>query len=187
MKTIKLYFFLTLIAIQLHAQLPATVVSDPKSYGFYAEQVAQGAETVSAVNQQIDLLTDVKEKLEKVSNAVKQARLLRNIIGMGTRLKTKTEANFNLISDTDLFSPSELRALFESTNIILSAMERTTKIANDVLSDGFFNMSDAERIEMLRELEADIAALSSEMDVLFFRYRSESERRMLDVLFGAGE
>lgn len=157
-KKIVLISFLCFISNILFGQVssPVQIVNDPTNLAKIKEMVESGEKTVGLMNRQLKYIEDAKEQLVKVSSYVKTARSTRRALERAKSLATTiTQAQDDLIKlDLDAKTMDSYSADMKA--IYSSSLEIVEELAT-VLTDGSLNMSDAERLNIIRQQDQELS------------------------------
>lgn len=158
MKKIVLISFLCFASNILFGQVssPVQIVNDPTNLAKIKEMVESGEKTVGLMNRQLKYIEDAKEQLVKVSSYVKTARSTRRALERAKSLATTiTQAQDDLIKlDLDAKTMDSYSADMKA--IYSSCLEIVEELAT-VLTDGSLNMSDAERLNIIRQQDEELS------------------------------
>lgn len=182
------------LACSLHAQ--TVVVSDPTSIAQrlllatqemdeMIEQKYKFVEQIELLKKQAQEAQKVRERLQKVSNAIKKGH---EIVGILTQAEHLMELNKKIrhsimdkatsLSDETILGYVELMVQYttEISNIVIEA-KKAVQDNNDLLEDsgeerndsGSHKMSDAERIERLRQVKEDLREIHDKIATIYYR------------------
>lgn len=142
-------FILTLvICFSIHNTMKAQLATtDPGSYAYYAQLATQGIQSISIATEQLEEVKEAADKLQKVSSAVKQGELAYAIVN-NLKQCASTIKSFDKNLDK-VRSDSRKTSLRIQAGSLIKDLDVLSSIQNEVLTDGFFEMKDSERIILL--------------------------------------
>lgn len=142
-------FILTLvICFSIHNTMKAQLsTTDPGSYAYYAQLAAQGIESIGIATEQLEQVKEAADKLKKVSSVVKQGELAYAIVN-NLKECASTIKGFDKELDR-VRSDRKKTSLRIQAGSLIKDLDVLSSIQNEVLTDGFFEMGDSERITLL--------------------------------------
>lgn len=122
----------------------AMIVSDVTANQTLASQLTSSGKQLAQLEKSYKLLKDAEKKFQKVNSIVTSVYKVKDIID----LQTEAIENIKLVlKNTNLKGKKRERLVKTLTNNLVSITRRVS-IVTDVLQDGFFDMTDKERIDM---------------------------------------
>jgi hypothetical protein len=174
---------ITVFALTLALYLPdrATAqgmpVYDNTNFISLGKQLIESAKQTAELLKMVDELNTIREKIEKVNNAVKQYRAVRDITRNNEQLFEMVRDDFREILNSPYIRGDEVETISNAFNGIIEHSLDQLEFMGQVLSSDFLNMTDAERLEILEaqreaseEMVADIQLKRRRYDlVISFR------------------
>ena len=179
-----IFLFTIFIGTVAFAQLP-TLVSDPTTHIRMGAVIAQSAKEVQEARKIFLTLKETADFIKKVSKSIKQLDLIARVIHNQAVAFQRAQDAMKRATESGQFSVSELNMITYNFTILLSATNRSVSLAQSLIEDGFFNMSDSERLELLIGLERGVN--SSRLDIvrLYEDYERTANKRKMISIFGA--
>ena len=165
--------------ILISAQVGGTVVApntDALLVKESAEDKARFLERMKVALEQSKLLLEAKEKLEKVSSAVKQSIQVK-------RLTEHQQECFELIQwvvkdiDENDYANVVVENSAEEIADLSIQLEQNISSSTKILSSNFFNMKDSERLKFIRELNEEVTEIENSL------YRLKRKNRRYNDLY----
>jgi hypothetical protein len=175
-------FFLTAIPFFSNGQ--ASVVTDPGSYTYLAEQAAQAGETVAQVKKQVDILQEARDAVQKISNTLRDIIVIDDIINNQTYAVKYAQDSYRRFEQSGNFTPAELAQILISFTAVLTVTANNIKLANAVVKDGFLKMNDAERLKALQGVLSDTRTAANDIILMEWRFNVIQQRKILGKAFG---
>ncbi len=152
-------------------------VYDNTNFISLGKQLIESAKQTAELLKMVDELNAVREKIEKVNNAVKQYQAVRDITRNNEQLFEMVRDDFRELLNSPYIDGDEVEAISNAFNDIIEHSLDQLDFMGQVLSSDFLNMTDAERLEILeaqreasREMVADIQLKKRRYDmVISFR------------------
>lgn len=123
------------------------------------QQIAEGVQQTQQLQQTFQVLKDAKDKVEQVSNAVKQIGQLQNIIN------EQVAAVQNASKIQQILSKKDKGANLEGVQYNLGKIQNSIALVQKVLSNGFFNMDDQSRIELIENQYKEVKSAGSNIKI----------------------
>lgn len=133
-----------------------TTVNDPTNKVQLVKIVAEAKKSYAVVNEQLELLKKAREGLTKISNTLRTIRMIDDIAAIQGDIFEYQQAAFQAARELRVVNTEEIADIIGALNSTLIASESSLSLANNVLADGFFDMTTAERLEMLRETKREL-------------------------------
>lgn len=152
-------------------------VYDNTNFISLGKQLIESAKQTAELLKMVDELNAVREKIEKVNNAVKQYQAVRDITRNNEQLFKMVRDDLRELLNSPYIHGDEVEAISNAFNDIIEHSLDQLDFMGQVLSSNFLNMTDAERLEILeaqreasREMVADIQLKKRRYDmVISFR------------------
>ncbi|MBW8244235.1 conjugal transfer protein [Muricauda oceani] len=154
-------------------------VYDNTNFLSLGKQLIESAKQTAELLKMVDELNAVREKIEKVNNAVKQYQAVRDITRNNEQLFQMVRDDLREILNSPYIHGDEVETISNAFNGIMEHSLGQLDFMGQVLSSDFLNMSDAERLEILEAQRADSQAMVADIQMKKRRYdRIISFRKM---------
>ena len=117
---------------------------------------------MTQIVQQTNYLLDAKEKLEKVSSHIKNAKMVKDLIEDEYELYELMVDAINVAKSKD-FSIEVVENLESNIETVLDRTNTNKEVLEGIIKNNYFSMSDAERLTFLKEASRDIKSAKSEV------------------------
>ncbi|GMN11339.1 hypothetical protein MTsPCn9_10540 [Croceitalea sp. MTPC9] len=168
----------TLIVITLFFLIPkghgvaqGMPVYDNTNFVSLIKQLVEAGKQTAEMLKMVNHLKEVKEKLEKVNNAVKQYKAVREINRNNQELLDMVNRDLREILNSPYIEPQEIDAVSGSFNTIIETSLDNLEFMGQVLSNDFLNMSDGERLEILEAQKEESQKMVADIQLKNKRYR----------------
>ena len=156
-------------------------VYDNTNFISLGKQLIESAKQTAELLKMVDELNAVREKIEKVNNAVRQYQAVRDITRNNEQLFEMVGDDLREVLNSPYIHGDEVESISNAFNGIIEHSLDQLDFMGQVLSSDFLNMTDAERLAILeaqreasREMVADIQLKKRRYDmVISFRKMQE--------------
>lgn len=138
-------------------------VYDNTNFVSLIKQLVESGKQTAELLKMVQHLKEAKEKLEKVNNAVRQYQAVRDITRDNQRLVDLVRKDLREILNSPYIHPDEVGIISRDFDAIIENSLSQLEFMEQVLSNDFLNMTDAERLTILeghrestRQMVADI-------------------------------
>ena len=153
-----IFSLLLFVSINLFSQCPVPqVVTDVTANKSLKLQLANSGQQLKQLEDNYAVLQDAKDKYEKVSSIVTSVFELKEIID----LQAEAIENTNLVLNNNNLKGKRLTNMLETLTKQVSSIEKHVTLIDQVLTDGFFDMTDKERVEMFESTREKVFFLTS--------------------------
>jgi len=146
-------------------------VYDNTSFISLVKQLVESAKQTSEMIKTVQFLKDAKETIEKVNNAVKQFEAVREINENNQALVSMVRNDLRGILNSPYIHPDEIDAVSNAFNTIIDGSLRNLEFMNQVLSNGFLKLNDAERLAILEGHREDSKKMVADITLKNKRYK----------------
>lgn len=146
-------------------------VYDNTNFVSLIKQLVEAGKQTAEMLKMVNHLKAVKEKLEKVNNAVKQYKAVREITENNQELLDMVNRDLREILNSPYIEPDEIDAVSSSFNTIIETSLENLDFMGQVLSSDFLNMSDGERLEILEAQREESKKMVADIQLKNKRYR----------------
>jgi hypothetical protein len=169
-KTIIVSAFL-LLASTRHIKAQGMPVYDNTSFISLVKQLVESAKQTSEMIKTVEFLKQAKETIEKVNNAVKQYEAVREINQNNEALVNMVRRDLRGILNSPYIHPNEIDAVSNAFNTIIDGSLRNLEFVNQVLSNDFLKLNDAERLAILEAQRDDSQKMVADITLKNKRYK----------------
>tara|TARA_R110001583_G_scaffold192614_1_gene359350 strand:+ start:61550 stop:62140 length:591 start_codon:yes stop_codon:yes gene_type:complete len=153
----------------LHAQ--GMPVYDNTNFISLAKSLVESAKQTSELLKTVEFLKQQKERIEMVSNVIKQLNVVRELTRNNQRLFDMVQNDLRELLNSPYIKPVEVNKISESFNAIIEQALDDLDFVSQLLANNTLNMTDAERIQFLREKELKSKEMVAEIEAKTRRYR----------------
>ena len=166
-----------------HSMAQGMPVYDNTNFITLGKQIIEAAKQTKNLLKTVEFMKQQKERIEKVSNVIKQLKAVREIARNNERLFNMVRDDLRDILNSPFIKPEEVTRVSESFNVIIDNALEDLKFVEQVLSSDFLKMTDAERATVLKEKEMRSKEMVAEVERKTKRYRDIiSFREMQDKI-----
>ncbi|MCK0160468.1 conjugal transfer protein [Allomuricauda sp. F6463D] len=165
------------IALTLAILMPAGAacqgmpVYDNTNFITLGKQIIESAKQTSELLKTVEFLQEQKERIEKVSDVIKQLKAVRELAKNNQRLFDMARNDLREILNSPHIHPEEVERISESFNAIIESSLEDLEFVEQILSSDFLKMTDAERATVLKEKEMRSKEMVGEIERKAKRYR----------------
>lgn len=124
-------------------------VYDNTNFISLAKQLVESAKQTAELLKMVEQLNAVREKIEKVNNAVRQYQAVRDITSNNEQLFEMVRDDLREVLNSPYIHGDEVEVISNAFNGIMEHSLDQLDFMGQVLSNDFLNMTDAERLEIL--------------------------------------
>tara|TARA_A100001391_G_scaffold119805_1_gene81510 strand:- start:339 stop:983 length:645 start_codon:yes stop_codon:yes gene_type:complete len=124
-------------------------VYDNTNFLSLGKQLIESAKQTAELLKMAEELNAVREKIEKVNNAVRQYQAVRDITKNNEELFEMVGDDLREVLNSPYIHGDEVEVITNAFNGIMEHSLNQLEFMEQVLSNDFLNMSDAERLEIL--------------------------------------
>ena len=145
------------LALILILYLPGRVtaqgmpVYDNTNFISLGKQLIESAKQTAELLNMVEELNAVREKIEKVNNAVRQYQAVRDITRNNEQLFEMVRDDLRDVLNSPYIHGDEVETISNAFNGIMEHSLGQLDFMGQILSNDFLNMSDAERLEVLED------------------------------------
>lgn len=165
------------IALTLAILMPAGAacqgmpVYDNTNFITLGKQIIESAKQTTELLKTVEFLREQKERIEKVSDVIKQLKAVRELAKNNQRLFDMVRNDLREILNSPHIRPEEVERISESFNAIIENSLEDLEFVEQILSSDFLKMTDAERATVLKEKEMRSKEMVGEIQRKAKRYR----------------
>lgn len=150
----KMQLTLLFLLLSIYGSAQVMVVNDLSANQTLTTQLATSTEQLTQLQKNYQLLKDAESKYKKINSIVMSVANIDKII----KLQSEAISDINLIMRHTNYTGKNKAHLSEFLNRLLVNMSEKVETASNVISEGFFDMTDKERIDMFEKLRQDVFA-----------------------------
>ncbi|PKA99607.1 hypothetical protein B0O79_3321 [Flavobacteriaceae bacterium MAR_2009_75] len=169
-KTIIISVFLV-IASTGQTKAQGIPVYDNTNFLSLIKQLFESAKQTSEMIKTVRFLKQAKETIEKVNSAVAQYEAVKEINENNEALVNMVRNDLRGILNSPYIHPDEIDAVSNAFNTIIDGSLRNLEFMNQVLSNDFLKLNDAERLEILETHRDDSQKMIADITLKNKRYK----------------
>ncbi|MUP46531.1 conjugal transfer protein [Gramella sp. BOM4] len=174
-KIILLFILITIYSGKSSAQ--GMPVYDNTNFLALAQSLIESTKQTSELFKTVKFLKEQKERIEQVSNIVKQLQVVREIIDNNQRLYETVQQDLREILNSPYIRADEVDQISDSFNSLIGNALLDLEFSRDLLTSNFLNMTDAERLAILEAQRLRSREMIHEIELKKRRYRAIIEFR----------
>ena len=166
-----------IIALTLAFLLPARAtcqgmpVYDNTNFISFAKSLVESAKQTSQLLKTVQFLKTQKDNIDKVNNVIKQLKAVKELAKNNQRLFDLVQDDLRAILNSPYIKPYEVNRISDSFNAIVENSLDGLEYIDQILSSDNLKMTDAERTEVLKEMELQSKEMVAEIEAKTRRYR----------------
>jgi hypothetical protein len=146
-------------------------VYDNTNFISFAKSLIESAKQTSQLLKTVQFLKTQKENIDKVNNVIKQLKAVRELVRNNQRLFDIVQDDLREILNSPYIKPDEVTKISKSFNSIIENSLDGLDYIDQILSSNNLKMTDAERAEVLKEMELQSKEMVAEIEAKTRRYR----------------
>lgn len=156
-------------------------VYDNTNFITLGKSLIESAKQSSQLLKTVSFLREQKERLDQVSNVIKQVKAVQEIVENNQDLYNSVQQDLREILNSPYVYPDEVDRISDSFNSIIELALEDLDFLQQLLTSNQLSMTDAERLAVLEAQKERSRAMRAEIDLRYKRYRSIiSVRKMQD-------
>ena len=181
MKSILLPLAFVLATLCVKAQV--ALVNDPSANKSLAISVAQGAQQVESGLAQLEYLKQAKASVSKVNKILYSVKEIEDTYEIQQQIIDKSNNYLQTLEKTKLLSPQEMVNIASNYNGLIAKTIEISESLDKILSDDLFEMSDAERLSFIKEINQEMRGKQMDAEILYEKYLTVVQRRGISRMF----
>jgi len=145
-------------------------VYDNTNFISLVKQIFESAKQTSEMIKTVKFLKQAKETIEKVNNAVKQYEAVKEITENNKALVNMVRRDLKGILNSPYIRPDEVEAVSDAFNTIIDGSLSNLEFMEQVLSNDFLKLNDAERLAILEAQRDDSKKMVADITLKNKRY-----------------
>ena len=146
-------------------------VYDNTNFVSLVKQLFESAKQTAEMIKTVQFLKDAKEAIEKVNNAVQQYEAVREITENNEALVNMVRNDRRGILNSPYIHPDEIDAVSNAFNSIINGSLNNLEFMQQVLSNNFLKMTDAERLSILEAQRDESKKMVADITLKNKRYK----------------
>lgn len=146
-------------------------VYDNTNFISFTKSLIESAKQTSQLLKTVQFLKTQKENIEKVNNVIRQLKAVREMARNNQRLFNIVQDDLREILNSPYIKPDEVNRVSESFNSIIENSLYGLEYIDQILSSNTLKMTDAERAEVLKDMELKSKEMVAEIEAKTKRYR----------------
>ena len=180
-KTILILVMAIFFSFKITAQ--GIPVYDNTNFISLAKSLIESAKQTSQLLKTVEFLKTQKENIEKVNNVIRQLKAVRELAQNNQKLFNVVRNDLRDILNSPYIKPEEVTRISDSFNSIIESSLEDLDFIEQILSNNFLKMTDAERADVLTKKEEASKEMVAEITKKTERYRDIiSFRKMQDKI-----
>lgn len=165
------------VALALVILLPARATSqgmpvyDNTNFISFTKSLLESAKQTSQLLKTVQFLKQQKENIEKVNNVIRQLKAVRELTRNNQKLFNIVQDDLREILNSPYIKSHEVNRISDSFNSIIENSLDGLNYIDHILSSNSLKMTDAERAEVLKDMELKSTEMVAEIEAKIRRYR----------------
>lgn len=167
-------FGVVLIALLLlpgHGTGQGMPVYDNTNFISLAKQLIESGKQTSNLLKTVEFLKKQKDRIEKVSDVVRQLSAVQNLIENNQKLIRMVRGDLREVLNSPFIKPDEINRVTESFNEILERSMESLNYVDRILTSDYLKMTDSERAKLLKDYEQQSDEMVAEVENKTRRYK----------------
>ena len=158
-------------------------VYDNTNFISMTKSLLESAKQTSELLKTVEFLKEQKENIVKVNNTIKQLKAVKELAKNNEILFQTVQNDLRDILNSPYIKADEVAQISSSFEDIMDTAIDDLDFVNQILSNDFLKMTDAERTAILMEKKIQSQEMVAELEVKTLRYREIiSFRKMQDII-----
>lgn len=162
-------------------------VYDNTNFISFTKSLIESAKQTSQLLKTVEFLKTQKENIEKVNNVIKQLKAVRELARNNQRLFDVVQDDLREILNSPYIKPGEVRRISDAFNAIIDNSLDGLEYIDQILTSNSLKMSDAQRAEVLKEMELKSKEMVVEIESKTKRYREIIAFREMQAVINGRE
>ena len=145
-------------------------VYDNTNFISFTKSLIESAKQTSQLLKTVQFLKTQKENIEKVNNVIKQLKAVRELAKNNQKLFNIVQNDLREILNSPYIKSDEVHRVSESFNSIIENSLEGLDYIEQILSSDNLKMTDAERAEVLKDIELKSKEMVAEIEAKTRRY-----------------
>ena len=168
-KTITLTLTLIIFSSS-HMMAQGMPVYDNTNFVSFTKSLIESAKQTSQLLKTVEFLKTQKENIEKVNNVIKQLKAVNELAKNNQRLYAIIQKDLREILNSPYIKPNEVTRVSNAFNDIVENSLEGLNYIDRILSNNTLKMTDAERAEVLKDMELQSKEMVAEIESKTRRY-----------------
>ncbi len=145
-------------------------VYDNTNFISFAKSLIESAKQTAQLLKTAEFLKQQKENIDKVNNVIKQLKAIKELSKNNQRLFSIVQEDLREILNSPYIKSNEVNRISESFNAIIENSLDGLNYIDQILSSDNLKMTDAERAEVLKDMELKSKEMVIEIEAKTRRY-----------------
>lgn len=168
----KIMFLLLVLSMGQVVRGQGMPVYDNTNFLALGKSLIESAKQTSQLLKTVNFLKEQKERLEKVSNIVKQLKAVQEIVDNNKRLYEVVRKDLKAIINSPYIEVEEINRISDSFNSIIESSLADLNFMQQLLTSNSLKMTDAERLFILEAQKERSREMVVEIELRKKRYQT---------------
>ncbi|MDY7397039.1 conjugal transfer protein, partial [Aureibaculum sp. 2210JD6-5] len=137
---------------------------DHTNYVQLGKALTEAGKQTDKLIKTVNFLKEQKERIEKVSDVIKQLKAVKELAKNNERLFNVVKDDLRAILDSPFIKPEEIERITHSFNAIIDNAIKDVQFISEILSSDNLKMTDSERLEMIKAKETQSNEMVAEIN-----------------------
>ena len=168
----KIIFFMLLALLNQGSRSQGMPVYDNTNFISLAKSLIESAKQTSQLLKTVEFLNEQKQRLEQVSNVIKQVKAVQEIINNNQELVSVVQNDLKEILNSPFIKAEEIERITASFYSIIDLAMQDMNFMQQLLTNNLLNMTDAERLAILEAQKERSREMVAEIGLRTKRYKT---------------
>lgn len=170
-KTFIMALSFTFLCLPDGATAQGMPVYDNTNFISLAKQLIESGKQTSNLLKTVEFLKDQKQRIEKVSDVVRQLSAVQDLIANNQKLIAMVQGDLKEVLHSPFIKPNEINRITRSFNEILERSMESLNYVDRILTSDYLKMTDAERAKLLKDYQQQSDEMVIEVENKTRRYK----------------
>lgn len=170
-KTFIMVLSFTFLCLPSGATAQGMPVYDNTNFISLAKQLIESGKQTSNLLKTVEFLKDQKQRIEKVSDVVRQLSAVQDLIANNQKLIGMVQGDLKEVLHSPFIKPNEINRVTRSFNEILERSMESLNYVDRILTSDYLKMTDAERAKLLKDYQQQSDEMVIEVENKTRRYK----------------
>jgi len=161
----------TFLCLPSGATAQGMPVYDNTNFISLAKQLIESGKQTSNLLKTVEFLKDQKQRIEKVSDVVRQLSAVQDLIANNQKLIAMVQGDLKEVLHSPFIKPNEINRVTRSFNEILERSMESLNYVDRILTSDYLKMTDAERAKLLKDYQQQSDEMVIEVENKTRRYK----------------
>ena len=168
----KIIFFMLLALLSQGGRSQGMPVYDNTNFISLAKSLIESAKQTTQLLKTVEFLNEQKQRLEQVSNVIKQVKAVQEIINNNQELVRVVQNDLKEILNSPFIKAEEIERITASFYSIIDLAMQDMNFMQQLLTSNLLNMTDAERLAILEAQKERSREMVAEIGLRTKRYKA---------------